>query len=259
MKVWKIALVSVLALGLVLGVASQALAAPPWASPPWASPPLEVPPPPRIIRGEVVSIADASFVVRSAWSEVTVLVNDETEYLKASAPPGALSLSLRPGEPAEPGPQGFGFMQRLRHLVGGALASVPALVRNRLELRERVREELGVTGGLCPFAEEASFEDIEVGSVVAVWAVPDGDDPLARRVVISKPIEYHHVVGTINGLDSETITIMTDGGESIVLSYDEETHFILRGSFSLEVGDSVRAVYDGEDMVKLVIVVTASG
>ncbi len=253
MKVWKIALVSVLALGLVLGVASPALAAPPWAS----SPP-EVPSPPRIIRGEVVGIADASFVVRSAWSEVTVLVNDETEYLKASAPPGALSLSLRPGEPAEPGPQGFGFMQRLRHLVGGALASVPALVRNRLELREQVRGGLGVAGGLCPFAEEASFEDIEVGSVVAVWAVPDGDDPLAKRVVISKPVEYHHVAGTISEIGLDTITIMTDGGESIALSYDEETRFILRGSFSLKVGDSVRAVYDGEDMAKLVIVVTAS-
>ena len=251
MRIWEIALVSVLALGLVLGLASPALAAPPWTSPP-----LEVPPPPRIIRGEVVSIADASFVVGSGLSEVTVLVDDETEYFKASAPPRALSLSLRPGEPAEPGRQGLGFTQMLCRLVGGIVAPASALVRNRLELRGQVRGRLGMAGGLCPFAEEASFEDIEVGSVVTVWVVPGGDDPLAERVVIGKCIDFHHVLGTISEIGPDTITIVTDDSETVVLSYDEETRFVLRGIISLEVGDSVRAVYDGEVMAEAVVVVT---
>jgi hypothetical protein len=251
MKVWKIALVSVLALGLVLGAASPALAAPPWVSPP-----LEVPPPPRLIRGEVVSIADSSFVVKSAWSEVTILVNDETDYFRTSALPGVPSLALHLEAPAEPGPEGLGLRQRFHRLVEGVLASVPALVKNRLELREQVREELGVGKLLSPFGEEAAFEDIKVGSWVVVWAAPDGDNLVAKRVVIIEPVEYHHAVGTVSELDSETITIITDAGETIVLDYDEETRIVLLGSISLEVGERVRAVYDGEDMARLVVVIT---
>lgn len=254
MKVWKIALVSVLALGLVLGVASPALAAPPWAAPSPADPP-----PPRVIRGEVVSIeGNTAFVVRSGWSEVTVLVNDETDYFKASVSAGAISLARRLVKPDEPSSEGVGLRQRLHRLVAGVLASVPALVRNRLEMRLEVREELGVGRLLSPFGEEAAFDDIEVGSWVVVWAVADGDNLLAKRVVITEPITYHHVVGNVSEISSETITIITDGGEIIDLSYDEGTCFILRGSISLEVGDSVRAVYDGEGMAKVIVVITDS-
>jgi hypothetical protein len=251
MKVWKIALVSVLALGLVLGAASPALAAPPWASSPQEAPLL-----PRVIRGEVVSIADASFVVKSAWSEVTILVDDETDYFVASKLPGVASLALRLKESTEPVPGGLSFTQKLRRLVGGVVASVPALVKNRLELREQVREELGVGKLLSPFGEEAAFADIEVGSWVVVWTVADGDNLVAKRVVIIEPVEYHHAVGSVSGLDSGTITIITDAGETIALNYDEETRVVLLGSISLEVGDRVRAVYDGEDMARLVVVIT---
>jgi hypothetical protein len=257
MKVWKIALVSVLALGLVLGVASPALAAPPWAAPSPADPP-----PPRVIRGEVVSIeGNTTFVVRSGWSEVTVLVNDETDYFKASVPAGALTLAPRLVKPDEPSPEGLGLRQRLHRLVAGVLASVPALVRNRLEMRLEVREGLGMGRLLSPFGEEATFDDIEAGNQVVVWAVADGDNLLAKRVVIMEPTTYHHLVGTISEIDSEaeTIAIITDDGESIVLSYDEETCFILRGNISLVGGEPVRAVYDEEGMAKVVVVVTGSG
>ena len=253
MKAWKIALVSVLALGLVLGVASPALAAPPWASPPPETPPLT-----RMIRGEVVSIADDSFVVKTGWSEVTVLVDDETAYFKTPARPGAFSLTLHVGEPAESSSDGLGLRQRLHRLVAGVLASVPALVQNRLEVREQVREELGVGRLLSPFGEEAIFDEIGVSSWVSVWAVPEGDNLVARRVVIMEPVEYHLVVGSVTGLDSETITITTDADEIIVLSYYDETRIILRGSISLEVGQQVRAVYDEEGVARLVVVVTDS-
>jgi hypothetical protein len=157
MKVWKVALVSILAIGLVLGVASPALAAPPWASPSPAKPPS-----PRVIRGEVVSIADTSFVVKSGWSEVTVLVDGETEYFKASVPAGSLMLAPRLAKPDETSSEVLGLRQRLHRLVAGVLASVPALVRNRLEMRLEVCEGLGVGRLLSPSSEEATFDDIEV-------------------------------------------------------------------------------------------------
>ncbi|MEJ2047742.1 MAG: hypothetical protein P8X92_07230 [Dehalococcoidia bacterium] len=253
MKTWKIALVSVLTRGLVLGAASPALAAPPWASPP-----TETPTPPRMIRGEVVSIADASFVVKTGWSEVTVLVDDETAYFKTPKRPGAFSLELRVGETAEPSPEGLGLRLRLHRLVDGVPTPVRALVQNRLEVKEQVREELRLGRLLSPVGEEATFADIEVASWVSVWGVAEGDNLVARRIVIMEPVAYHLVVGSVTGLDSENITITTDAGEIITLSYDEETRIILRGSISLEVGQQVRAVYDEEGVARLVVVVTGS-
>jgi hypothetical protein len=253
MKQWKIALVLVLALGLVLGVASPALAAPPWASRPQVAPPT-----PRIIRGEVASVeGNTSFTVQSGWYQATVAVNDETEYFKASVPSGAVSLALRLGETAEAGSEGLGLRQRLQSLVAGVLSRVPPLFWNRLEMRLEVCEGLGMES--YPFGEEAAFTDIKVGSWVVVWAAPDGDNPVAEWVVIMEPTTYHHVRGTISSLDADgkTITIASNDGESIVLSYGEETRFILRGNFSLEVGETVRAVYDEAAMAVVVIVVAS--
>lgn len=252
MKIWKVALVSLLAVGLVLGVASPALAAPPWAS----SPSTETSPLPEIIRGEVVSTeADTAFVVQSGWFQVRVLVNDDTEYFKASAP-GALSLAQRLGEPSE-----LGLRQRLHLLVEGALDRVPALVRSRLELREQVREEAGLGGWLHPSGETATFSDIEVGSRVVVLVAPGEDGPVAERVVIIEPAAYHHVTGTVVSLDADAMTITVapaEGGDDVVLSYDEGARFVLRGRTSLEVGESVRVVCDGAGIVRLVIVVIDS-
>jgi hypothetical protein len=255
LKIWKVALVSLLALGLVLGVASPALAASPWASLPPADPP------PRIIRGEVVSISGTSLVIESGWGETTVLVNDDTEYFRASVPPAVLSMSLQLEKPAEPSPGGLGLRQRLHLLVEGILTRVPVLVRNRLELRQQTGEELGLGRWLRSFGEEATFASIEVGSWVVVWVAPGEGDPVAERVVIIEPVAYHHISGTIDIIDTaaKTITIApADGGDNVILSYDEETRFVLRGSPSLAVGDVVRAVYDEAGMAKMIIVVTDS-
>ncbi len=230
MKVWKVALVSVLALGLVLGMVSPALAAPPWASSPTAAPPL-----PRVIRGEVVSIeGNTAFVVRSGWNEVRVLVDSEAEYFKASVPAGALTLAPLLVKPDGPSLEGFGLRHRLHRLVAGRLMS--------------------------PFGEEVTFGYIEVGSFVVVWALADGGNLLAKRVVIIEPTTYHHLVGTILGVDTvgKAITITSDDCGSIFLNYDEETCFILRGSISLEVDDSVHAVYDEGGIAKVVVVINRS-
>jgi hypothetical protein len=252
LKIWKVALVLLLAVGLVLGVASPALA----ASPPSA----ETPPSPEVIRGEVVSTEAGAFVVQSGWFQARVLVNDDTEYFKVSAP-GAFSTPLQLWQSAEPDPDGLGLRQRLHLLVAGVLNRVHALVRNRLEVKEQVREELEMAEGPRPFGEEAAFSDIGVGSWVVVWVTPGEDDPVAEQVVILEPAAYHHVTGTVVSLDdaAQTITIApADGGDEVVLSYDEGTRFVLRGQTSLEAGESVRAVCDGTGIVRLVIVVIDS-
>lgn len=252
MKIWKMALVSVLAIGLVLGIASPALAAPPWASSPVADPP-----PPKILKGEVVTKDESSFTIRSGWWETTVSVSGDTEYFKTSLLPRALLLMQHQLQQAEPDSgRGWGLRERLHLQVKKVLSALraPALVRNRLELRERVCEELGEAGWLCPFVEPTTFEDVEVGNRVVAWVVTDDGDPLAKRVLIIEPTACHRILATIISIDPEakTLTAAVEDGSEVVLNYDSDTIFILRGTTGLGAGDKVRVVYDGGDMAKVV-------
>ena len=257
MKVLKIVGVSALALSLVLGLASPALAASPNRVPPRASPV-----PPAILTGEVVSVDEgkAFFVIQSGLREVTVSVDRDTQYYKAPIPWRAIPPARGMMELRQQSQERLGLRQRLRSFVGKtgslfqALAplGIPGLVRQRLELRQPAVEELGLIGWLRPFAEEATFDDITVGSHVVVRAVPGEDNPVAKLVIIIEPIGYGRVVGTITNisLENKTITIdpIDEDGE-IILGYNERTRFILFGIPRLEVGQSIRAIYDAEEMI----------
>lgn len=257
MKVMKIVGVSALAVSLVLGLAVPALAAPPNRVPPRAS--LI---PPRLLVGEVVNVDEGKtfFVIQSGLQEVTVSVDGDTQYYEVLIPWRAVPPVRRMVELRQESQERLGLKQRLRSFVGKAGSlfkalvpwGVPGLVRQQLELRQPAVEEPGLIGWLRPFAEEATFDDIAVGSHVVVRAVPGEDNPLAKLVIIIEPIGYGRVVGTITDISliNKTITIdpIDEGGE-IVLSYNERTRFILCGVPGLEVGQSIRAIYDAEEMI----------
>jgi len=218
MKVLKVAGVSVLALSLVLGLALPVLAAPDGVLPEASNMP------PKILMGEVVDIDEAEkiFVIQSRGEELTISVNGDTQYLKAPIPRVVLPLA--------------------RRLMG---------------LRQQSQERLGLMRWLCPLAEEATFDDITVGTQVVVRAVPAEDSPVAKLVIIIEPTGYGCILGAITDISPEdkTLTIApADGGTDIVLSYSEGTRFILRGITELEEGQSIRAVYD-EDMIAKVVFV----
>jgi len=261
MKVPKIASVLALAVSLVLGLSSAALAAPPnWALP-QAGNML-----PALLIGEVVSV-DASqqiFVIQSGWWEVTVSADSETQYYKAAVPAKAVPLAKQLVELGQESQGKPGLRGWLHSLVGKAgsffRAVVPwgarGLVKHQPEPGEQGQGAPGLGGWLRPFGEEATFGDISVGSQVVVRAVPGDDNPLAKLVIIVEPTGYRRIVGTISdiSLAGKTITIAPDdGGDEIVLSYDEETCFILRGIAGLEEGQRVRAIYDTEDMTAKVV------
>jgi len=267
MKSLKIVVVSALALSLVFGLASPALAAPPDWAPPRASHMS-----PALLMGEVVSVDEGKtfFVIQSGWWEVTVSVDSDTQYYEALIPWRAISPAKRLMELAQESQERPGLNKWLRSFVGRvgslfkAVASwrVPGLVRHQLELKQQAEEELGLTGWLRPFGEEATFDDITVGSHVVVRAVPGEDNPLAKLVIIIEPIGYGRVVGTITAISTEDKTITIDpideDGE-LILSYNERTRFILRGIPGLEVGQKVRAIYDDEEMIaKLVFAPVAA-
>jgi hypothetical protein len=260
MKVLKVVGVSALALGLVFGLASPALAAPPdWASS-WASHM-----PPAVLMGEVVKIDTSQqiFVIQSGWWEVTVSVDNDTQYYEAPIPWRAIPPAGRRMELRQQSQERLGLNKWLRPFVGKAGSffkavvpwGVPGLVRHQLELRQQAGEEPGLMGWLRPFAEEATFDDLTVGTQVVVLAESGEDNPLAKLVIIIEPTGYGRVVGIVTDISTEDKTITVDPiGEDggIVLSYNERTRFVLCGIPGLEVGQSIRAIYD-EDMTAKVV------
>jgi len=251
MKTLKIAGVAILVLGLVLGLTLPTLA----ASDNTESEASNIPP--EVLVGKVVSVEkDArTFVIQSEGQELTISTNIDTEYFKVPVPRRILSAARNRLELGQD-------QVKLRPMPQKALG----LVRHRAELKQQVCEKLECIRQLPRFHEEATFEDIAVDAWVKVRLVPGEDNFVAESVLIIKspdmiklpdmikPPVSTSVVGTVTGVSpaDETITIAPiDGGEEIVLKYNENPRFILRGTPELE-GQSARAVYDAEMVAKAV-------
>ena len=217
MKVLKIAGVSILALGLVLGMVVPALATPGSASPPANDTP------PKVLAGKVISLdeGETPFVIQSRGQEFTISVNGDTQYFKVPAPQKGITTA-----------------------------------QNRRGLRQQARGKPESVRQLPRFREEATLDDITIGARVVIWLVPEEDNPVAKLVLIIKPITPKTVTGTISGISSEdkTITIVpADGSDDITLNYNERTRFILRGTTALEEGQSARIVLNKEMTAKVVL------
>ena len=232
-KVLTIAGVSILALSLILGMAAPAMAAPEENMPQTGG--FQV----TMVRGEVLSIGDQEFVIQTGEDEFTIAVDDGTRYYQLAMPARIMALArhrvqlhqqnqLEMGNRAENG-QGWVAQNRVRVAVG---------VRNQLQRMPLLK--LCLMRGFCPFGGQAEFADIAVGDSVVVLA---DENNLARAVLIIKPTAYATVSGTITDISSSFITIDSDDGPQVTLSYDESTVFVLSGVSQLEEGQYVRIVH----------------
>jgi hypothetical protein len=126
-------------------------------------------------------------------------------------------------------------------------------------MRLEAGERLGM-GCLRPFGEVVNFDAIKVGSWVVVWAEPEADNLVAKRVVIFEALAYHQVSGTVADIDvvARTITVEpADDGADVILSYDDDTRFYLVGAISLGEGDEVWVVYDEHNVAQVVMVLSS--
>jgi len=259
MKILKIAGVSVLALGLVLGIALPSLATSD-AAKAWAEDFQG-----QIAKGKVVSVdqENQEFVIKSGEEELTIKVDENTKYFKLSAPGRITSLAqqrmqFRHQEQEEvEAPSGQGMGLGLRNQEGNR-----ALVRDQMRLR--LQDQLCQPDNAdmpelklklkwhksC--GEEAGFSDIAVDDMVVVWLAEDSN--LAERVQIIKPATYAHVSGTITDISSSAITIAPDDGEPVTLSYNEGTIFTLKGIIQVQTGQSANAIYSDNMIAKVVSV-----
>ena len=269
MKAWKIAGLSVLAVGMVLGVAIPALAD-------------EEPTQPEMFEiddigsgmlvGKVTGVdaGDRTFTVETLKDgEYIISVNDDTEYFKvpglqrvAATAREQLNRNFRMREMPEssdvPGNDKSGFRGRASFRMFNAARNHSGWCEGQIE----GQDGQGPLGKLTACREEASFDDITEGSWVMVRAVTGDEGYLASLVLIMEQPSFNaisNITGTVTALSTndKTITIApTDSGEPVVLNYNENTSFNLGGTPVLEEGQSVRAVYtteDGENTAIMVI------
>lgn len=242
-KVLKIAGVSILVLGLVLGTVLPTLASTDLATP-WADECES-----RMVRGKVLSVdkQNQEFKIQSGEQQPTISTDEYTKYFKLCVPGRIIALArhrigLRHQNQEETKALGWHQMG-LRHQN-----QTPQL--DNVDMPEPKRPKLK---RLRPFGEGAEFGDIEVGDRVVVQAVPlaSGENSyLAKRVLIIEPTTYARVSGTITvPSEGKTITIEpADGNEPVTLDYNEGTIFILKGITQME-GQYAHAIYAIYDSV----------
>lgn len=231
MSVLKVAVASVLALSMVLGLALPALADS-GESLPWTEE-FQV----RIVKGTVTEVDKENqvyFKVQSREDEIDIRVDENTRYFILNKPGRIVPLlqqfrlqtQAEVGTPDEPG---------LKFRVQNRVAQT--------ESTPLVEPQLSVPR---PFGQ-AGFSDIEIGDRVMVWLADVGN--LAKWVLIIKPAVRAHVGGVITGLSSDTIEITPEDGRSVTLRYDQDTVFVLSGFTSVVEGQLARTVYEREHML----------
>jgi hypothetical protein len=245
-KVLTIAGVSILALGLVLGVALPSLAASDVA--PLSTDEFEG----RIVKGKVLSVDEKYqkyFKIQSGEEELTITV-DDTKYYKLGVPGRIVSLAQH--------------LEEWKHQIQ---QGARALARHQMRLQDRLfqpddmdmpESKPAKLKWLRPFGEESEFSDIAVGDRVVVWLAEEGNgNLLAKRVLIVKPATYASVSGTIEGVSSElkSIIITPEGGDPVTLTYNDSTVFILNGFIQVKPEQSAQAIYDSANKIAKRVVV----
>lgn len=146
-----------------------------------------------------------------------------------------------------PGPQGRG--QRPPHVIGeiseiGA-DSLTLELRLSAELTVEVQEFTSYLGTL------ESFDDLEVGMVVAVIGQRSGEGSFIARAIVSQedlPLGTR-IMGEVIAVTSSSLTIQTRKGETFTYTVNADTEFLSRENAvtelaDIEEGDHVMILYE---------------
>ncbi|HEX74460.1 MAG TPA: hypothetical protein G4N93_04850 [Dehalococcoidia bacterium] len=235
MKISTIAGVSILALGLVLGIALPGLAAS-------DSAPLQASDiPTEVLRGKVVSIdkGQESFIIQSGEQNPSISVNNDTRYFKLYVPGRLVALVRHRMQLKQPEVQ------------------IDSAINQMSQLKKRAMDMLKQQPNLKQLrflGEKATFGDIAVGTHVALRAVGGENSYLAKTVVIMKPTTYARVSGTVFNINKAAMQITISPLSSpsaedgdVTLTYNSHTIFVLCGTPGLQEGEKVVAIYVERD------------
>ncbi len=278
MKIWKIAVISALAVSLGLGAALPVLAATNDTAQ------VELKPGDRILRGKVASVGESSFTIKSDNQTIAIRGNEGTKYYIVRTPPKLIAQNqLRINQPElnqapikataltavkngkalgrqkpwsdnESAPK-FKAKDQLPPGLNkekGFVRQVPRSDNNTpkqnmmppFQDREGLKELMKNRNWLRKLGKEATFNDIVVGDMVVVWTASTENEPLAKVVLIIKAPAVNRIAGTITGVDevNRIITLQTENN-TLTFAYDNSTVFVLHGTPSLKPGDKAVIVY----------------
>lgn len=257
----------VVVVGLFLGLALPGLAKTdnkPANNPPWSAGR-------QMFRGVVEDIDEDGEYFTIDEGEVTIWVNEATRYFQVNAPQRIMAeLRTRERlqeaectqeqiqqETRERRQQEEGFLGAVKGMFRGNKGPADIDIPAEGPGNSKVKELQGNLSWLHPFGEVVTFEDLEAGDQVVVFAVPrDDEGPLAKLVFIMEPSEFGRATGEIKAINEgeQLITIKpNDDNEAAPedIYYDDDTMFNLRlrGTFALEEGMTVSIIYveDEED------------
>lgn len=162
----------------------------------------------------------------------------------------AASGDADPGNP--PGPNGGRHGGQRSHAVGEVTAigdeEFTLLTRADVELTVLVDEDTRYLGQL------GDFDDLEVGMMVGVAGIRQGEQTLLAKVVGSGPglRQGKHAHGEVTDVDDDSLTIETRSGDSLTFEVTGETRFFSRNGevqelSDIEEGDQVMVLYVEEN------------
>ncbi len=230
----------------------------------------------RAINGEVVQIDSGKtfFVVKAGDKEVKIGVDNNTKYFKLTVPQklgqmvkeqvqerkqdcfGGRRFEQKPkpkrfGQGGNPGTATSGTTVRAPWFGIGPITVSADEPPERLPAGLMNGVGLEALRNLRNIGEPATFDDIAIGDRVRVRVAPNGDTPLAEVVLIVKPVSFKSIKGTVSAVAGNFITIT--GEETVTVTYDGNTHVVLKGAIAVQQGQTIHAVYNSETMVAKMI------
>ncbi len=196
----------------------------------------------NIIQGRVASIAQDgnSFVVQKAdESQVTVTVDSNTKYF--------IGTGLSPAQKNKIQEQLNKVQEKLKRLQRGLGMKWGQVPCNDIAA---AAGEPGMMGSLRS-VKPGAFTDLAVGQAVVVRMMPN--EALAKQVLILKALPLAAVSGTVSAVGDHTFTVTKADSTTVVLTWDGDTRFVIRGYASLQVGQTVNALYNSDTKLAKVV------
>jgi hypothetical protein len=195
----------------------------------------------QILEGKVISIAGSTFVIQNGnQTPVTIVTGNSTLYFKlpVGKPVPGVKDSAGPNF-LPPGPKGNNQGNGKGNPKPDAAAPTLTPSVKPAQIPPNWKNDLGFLG---LFNNQATLSDLAVGDRVIVRADIIGN--LAQQVLIIKASAIQKIKGTISGLVNNSLTITPVPGAAVVLTWDANTRFELKGLISVQNGQTATVSYN---------------
>jgi len=192
------------------------------------------------VQGKVVWIAsdNLSFKIQKNASEnITVSVNETTKYYVV--PVGRVELAIKNGIIQNEGKDNKSKEkgQPESRLAELSESQIPANWKDNMDWLNR-------------FFKRGQFSDIAIGDKVVARVDTNN---LARQVLIIKAPAIQQVKGALSNVTVTSFTITPSNGIPVILSWDSNTSFTLKGLIAVADGKYATAVYNKNTLKALTV------